>query len=353
MKDHSAGARALVISMAWAGLFVAPLHAQEQDARQQPAAEPGLFETNLHPADPDPDLQERYRHAQRTRSEMERELRKLRAEYFRSIRNPQIRQAGIVKLRQYTDPVIFPSLIEIFARDGDDVRGAILDHLVDQQHDDADTVVAWIAVFDKDKNYRAMATQRLQHRVALAGGPTTKIKSVVAEGLRRSRDDEVASAAELAAALNLAEAIPMLINAQVVVRGSGSGGGQERSLAWILVGQQQAFVSGLTPVVGPSSVAFDPQLSVLTTGTVLRVIDAVVVTYRIDVHNALVRLTSNLWERPTAHLGYDGPAWASWYTNEFLPYWKAKQAAERSAAPRKQNPAPETPAEPPAPPGGG
>jgi hypothetical protein len=341
------------------GIGAWPAQAQTE-AAQPPTETPGPFETNLRPAEDQAEVAAKYRTHQKLRSEMERELRKIRAEYFRSIRNPQIRQAGIIRIREYTDPVIFPSLIEIFARDGDDVRGAILDHLIDQQHDDADTVVAWIAVFDKDKKYRGMAAERLRQRIAAAGGVTPRIRAVVAEGLSRSRDEDVASAADLAAHLRLAEMIPMLINAQAVMRSSGNSGGRETSLAWILVGQQQAYVSDLTPVVGPNSVAFDPQLSVVTTGTVLRVIDAVVVTYRVDVHNALVRLTSDLWEQSTAHMGYDGPAWANWYTKEFTPFWKAREAGRSAAAARQKTPAHDgqTPAEPPQPaetprPGGG
>lgn len=347
--------RAATAILATAGLLVPALAAAQDHARPEntgdrtPANPPDeLWETRLTPID-ESELRQRYVAQQKTRSAMERELRKIRADYFRSIRNKQIRQAGIVKLREYTDPVIYPSLIEIFARDGDDVRGAILDHLIDQQNDDADTVVAWTAIFDKDKNYRALAAGRLQQRIAQAGGPTRRIKSVVAEGLRRTRDDEIASAAQLAQMLRLAEAIPMLINAQVSARGGGSSR-RESSLAWILVGQQQAFVADLTPVVGNSAVAFDPQLAVVTSGTVLRVIDAVVVTYRVDVHNALVGLTSDLWGRPTAHLGYDGDAWAKWYRNEFLPYWKARQeadmAAQREADEQRRRQTPSSPAAP-------
>lgn len=335
---HPSGrSRALALLIA-AGLFVGSAHAQQGDA-PPPERAPELWETHLAPI-PETELRERYQTNQRKRSDMERELRRIRAEYFRGIRNQQIRQAGIARIREYTDPVIYPSLIEIFARDGDDVRSAILDHLVDQHNDEADTVMAWTAIFDKDKTFRALAAERLKQRLAIARstpgvhGPTPRIKSVIAEGLRRNRDEEVAAAAQLAQFLQLAEAIPMLINAQMSAGGQRSSG-RETSLAWILVGQQQAYVSDLTPVVGQSAVAFDPQLSVLTTGTVLRVIDAVVVTYRIDVHNALVGLTTDLWGRPTAHLGWDGSAWAKWYTEEFRPYWAVKEKEMQAARERE------------------
>src|SRR5690606_31360092 len=52
---------------------------------------------------------------QRTLQEMQRDLRKLRATYFGSMRNREIRQVGISKLREYTDPIIFPELLELFA----------------------------------------------------------------------------------------------------------------------------------------------------------------------------------------------------------------------------------------------
>lgn len=324
-----------VVVFSAAGLLLAPVHGQNRQRGGQPSKAPpaiqdegddGELVITSRSYEPDAEMRALYREQQRTRSEMERELRRLRGDHFRSIRNVQIRQAGIAKMRQYTDPVIYPSLIEIFAREGDDVRGAVLDHLVDQQNDDADTVLAWTAVFDKDKNYRLLATERLKHRSLQAGEPTLRIKSVVAEGLRRSRDEEVAAAAQVAHALHLAEAIPMLINSQVVMRGTGSTSGSETSLAWILVGQQQAFVADVRPVVGHNAVAFDPQLAVVTTGTVLRVIDAAVVTYRMDVHHSLVGLTSELWGQSTAHLGFDGPAWAAWYLNEFRPYWAAVEA---------------------------
>jgi hypothetical protein len=336
--------------------MIVPRAVAQHDEHPLPAEQPAaLWETDLAPLDPDEAMATEYASRQKRRSDMERELRKIRAEYFRGIRNRQIRQTGIMKIREYTDPVIYPSLLEIFVRDGDDVRGAILDHLVDQQNDEADTVVAWTAIFDRDSDFRAMAAERLKHRIAIAGEPTPRIKSVIAEGLRRNRDDEIAAAAQLAQALRIAEAIPMLINLQVQQRGSASGG-RERSLAWILVGQQQAFVSDLTPVIGASAVAFDPKLSVVTTGTVLRVVDAVVITYRVDVHNALVGLTSDLWGQSTAHLGWDGRAWADWYRNEFRPYWAARQAEEERQHIEqlsRQPPSDAAPAGPDDPPGGG
>jgi hypothetical protein len=284
--------------------------------------------------DPDDPRVKEYAQRQKRRVELEKELFKLRAQYFRNIRNTEIRQIGIHKLREYTQPVLYESLLKIFKAEGMDVRGAVLDILAEQKNDEADTVLAWAAIFDDSKEFREAAQQRLQKRIKEDGvTATARIKSVIAEGLRTGTDDELGSAAHLAAGLGIVEAIPMLISAQLggqTVVGGGSGDNSDHSLAWIEVGTQQAFVSGLTPVVGDSAVAFDPTVSVVTDGVYLRVIDAVVVTYRYEVHNALVDLSSKAWGQRTDRLGWDNPAWRKWYTEQFVPD-QAKKAAEAKA----------------------
>lgn len=338
-----------------AALACAPALAQSLTAPQGTGSSVSVVQP---PPDPDSPQGRALAEAGKKRKELERELYKLRATYFRNIRNVEIRQAGIAKLREYTDPAVFPSLLKVFKRDKDDVRGTILDMLAEQKSDEADATLAWSAVTDEDPWFRGMAADRLVRRVGEAGGePSVYVQSVVARGLKSELDREINAAANLAQALNLIEAIPMLINAQVQgaqVGGAGAGGGGgDTSLAYILVGTQTAFVSDLEPVVADSAVAFDPTLSVVTDGVVLRVLDAVVVTYRTEVHSSLVGLSSKAWGRPTNGLGWDVPAWHDWYTREFKPYWDAKEA-ERKAEAEAPKPG-ETPADPtqPKPPGGG
>lgn len=266
-------------------------------------------------ANPEQDLQDALRDYRSRQKQLETELRRIRHTYFRNPRAQDLRAAGIEKLKQYNDPAIFEPMIEIFARSGDDVVQAIIDHLATLQTPEALATIAWTALFDDHPRRRSMASDTLVR--TLDGKETPRaVKSVVADGLARAHDPHVANAAGLAASLKLADAIPAMIASQAVGRGNGSQGG---ALAYILVGQQQAFVSDLEPVVGPSAVAFDPELSVVTEGVVLRVLDAVVVTYRVEVHQALVRLTSDLWGQDTSYLGWDVPKWRQWYTKEFLP----------------------------------
>ncbi len=278
-----------------------------------------------HIPNPDDPRYQEWAAQQKQRRELERELQRLRATYFRDVRAVERRQVGIAELRKYTEPFAYPSLLEVFKRDGRDVRTAILDMLEDQATDEADATLAWVAVFDHDPTLKADAEERLLKRIAKAGEVSDRVKLVLAGGLQRDRNADAASAAGIIRTLRLHDMIPLLIASQV--RGDTRGATEARnsSLGWIVIGQQIAFVSDLTPVVADSAVGFDPTLSVVTEGVVLRVIDAVVVTYRVEVHNALVGLTSELWGRSTAGLGWDRQAWMRWYDTEFLPHMRARQ----------------------------
>ena len=274
-----------------------------------------------------------YAAAQNKRVGVEKALKQIRAKYFRATKSAEMRQVGILEIRKYDDPAYFPLLIELFEDEDAAARRAILDHLCDIGTDEADATVAWTAVFDDDKAFRTEAADRIGKRYAKSGGERAvcnRVKSVVAIGLRSKDDDTAAAAAGLASILKLYEAIPMLINAQVVGGGSGSDNG-DGALAYILVGRQVAFVSDLQPVVGDNAVAFDPTVGVVTEGVVLRVIDAFVITYRMDVHAALVGLSSDGWGgQSTAALGWDGKKWHEWYAKEFVPH-RAQLAAAAPA----------------------
>jgi hypothetical protein len=261
-----------------------------------------------------------------------RELKKIRAKYFGTMRNVEIRQIGITKMRVFTDPWLYPKMLEIFQREQPDVRGALLDHFADQQSDEGDVTLAWAAVFDHDAWFRTQAAERLVRRMRAIGAVGTesddgsrvpgRIKKVVENGLQQADDEPAIAAAGLAGTLKLFEMIPALINAQV--QGGGGGGGivgdRTGALAVISIGNQQAFISDLTPVVGDSAVAFDPTVSVLTEGVVMAIQDAVVVTYRTEIHRQLVGLGNAGWNKPTDGLGWDTKAWRDWYAREFVPY---------------------------------
>jgi hypothetical protein len=284
----------------------------------------------------DPRVKE-YAKRQKSKKQLEKELFKIRHEFIHNIKKTELRQIGIHKIRSYTQPYIYESLVTTFEKEGDDVRQAVFEHLADQKNDEADTTIAWFGVFGKRPETRADATSALKVRLKdIKSGDqvSNSVKTVVAQGLRSGDNKELSAAAGLAQQLKLVEAIPMMINAQVQGQQVATGGGNGddgRSLAWIQIGTQQAFVSDLTPVVGDSAVAFDPTVSVITSGTVLRIVDAVVVTYQVDVHNSLIALSSDAWGQPTHKLGWDQVAWRTWYKDEFKPFL-AKQADEKRTA---------------------
>lgn len=294
--------------------------------------------------DPEHPATRAYAAQQKKRVEAERELKKIRHKHFGSMRVTEIRQAGIAKLRTYTDSALFPSLVGIFKNEALDVRTALLDHFTDQQSDEGDAAVAWMGVHDADPNIRAAARDRLLATKSRSGENSRLVKLVVYNALQSENEQAIAGAADLAAGLDMTEAIPWLIAAQVGGAAGAGTGAQDREgdLGWIVVGKQVAFVSDLTPIVSESAVGFDPQLSVITEGVLLRVHDAVVITYRTEVNNALIGISSRDWGRPTRGLGWDSDAWKRWYREEYIPFRVERAEAERLA---KQN-APAEPTEP-------
>jgi hypothetical protein len=255
---------------------------------------------------------------------LERDLKKLRFKYFSSSFT-EARQQGILKLKEVTDPAAFPLFISLFERDKEDVRKAIIEHLQDIATPEADATLAWGAVYDHEAWFRKAAAGALNKRFEQTGEVSAPVRSVVAQSLRSEQEPTIASGARLAQMLNLYDAIPMLINAQVSGAPSGGEGGGG-SLAYIIVGKQQAFVADLTPVVADAAVAFDPTLGVVTEGVVMRVIDAVVITYRTEVYGALKGLASAGYKQPVDY-GWDTAKWHEWYTKDFVPFREQLAAA--------------------------
>lgn len=279
------------------------------------------------------------------KAELERELRKLRLKHFGTIKKPEIRQEGIALLRTYNDPIVFPALVKIFERERHDVRIAILDMLKDHASEEGDTTLAWIAAFDRDAEIRQGAIERFKARTG--GKIPDRVRFMILQALRSNSDEKMNGAAEFAESLKLFDAIPWLISAQFGGPGSGGGSGgvsePRGDLAYIVIGNQTAFVSDLTPIVADSAVAFDPTLSTLTTGVILRIQDAVVTTYRTVIQTVLVRMSTEAWGQSTEGLGYDGGKWWNWYRQDYLPALGAKLASDTQETPTPAAPAPDQP----------
>ena len=292
---------------------------------RDPLAAPEWAEAFVPRAD-DPRLADERAHRRRL-IELERSLNHIRARRFGTMRNEALRAEGVAStldtLREFDDPSSYAVALKVFSREAMDVRGALLRFFAQAGTMEGDATLAWVACHDANAEARGMARDLLAAR-ARAAGVHDAVRLVLDQALRAQDDDVVARAAQTVRALELLEAIPLLIATQVRTQ-SPSGSREPGALAWILVGTQRAYVSDVTPVVGSSSVAFNPTVSVLTTGSLLVVGDALVTTYRTEVHETLVAMTSEAWGKSTAHFGYDLDAWRTWHREDFLPAMAAKR----------------------------
>ncbi|MCA9310095.1 MAG: hypothetical protein KDA21_02755 [Phycisphaerales bacterium] len=296
----------------------------------------------VEPDDPNDPVVQAYIAERRMIRAAEREMKRLRARSFGSMRNVEIRQMGLLQIREWEDPMFWPSLLDVFGDEQEDVRGALLDIFENAASDAGDAALMWEAILNDNEANREQAFNRVRRRAAARSEadedpiPTGSAR-ILAHAIRYGAEDERTSAAHAIRALRILEAIPLLITGQISSGATASGTGgippEDKSLAWILIGRQTAYVADVTPVVGNGSVAFDPELGILTTGTILRIIDAAVITYHSEVHASLIDLTSEAWGQSTASLGYDLPAWRAWYEEQFLPDLAARREADAAAVP--------------------
>ncbi len=255
-----------------------------------------------------------------------RQIRLMRHQFFRGKRNPETRQTGIEQISEFTDPASFIPLIEELNREDDDVRAALLDHFA-AQGEWGQAALAWIGVNEHEDD--ALHYEAIKRLTIPVGDPTL---NVIEAGLRSSDDFSANLAGRLVGHLDIYDAIPLLIHSQ-----SADGQVQEvGDLAWIAVGRQKVFIRALIPILGDNSGAFMPVPGVLTEGVVLRVMDAVAVIYRTEIHNTLVAMTSQDWGRSTAGFGYDKDRWVGWYNNEYLPQRNQEILAQRLAEERHE-----------------
>ena len=216
-------------------------------------------------------------------------------------------------------------MFELLHSEEDDVRLVMLEHFL-ANGEAGQAALAWAAVYSGDVALRHEATRRIKR-------PACRSVLAVIDGSLRSRhDDVISNAASLANALDVFEAIPLLIYAQSAPgggagdsTGAGEGGGGN---AWIATGQQMAYIADLVPVVGNGVAAYRPIIGTITEGSVFQVDDVVVTIYRRTVHVALVSLSTRDWGQSTESLGYDREKWWAWNDRIYQPY-RAERERDR------------------------
>ena len=262
----------------------------------------------------------------RVEPELEKELKLVRFRHFKS-GNLEQRQVGMSRLRELVTTETMPMALEIIRREDDEIRGAAFDALLLDEGPEVAVALAWIGIHGDRAADRAAAVARLDTVLAPDREQARNdVAYLIARTLRKADQDARGRAASLANQFSIVQALPHLIAAQL---GGTSGGIQdnEGDRAYIFVGQQTGFVSDLTPVVADSAVAFDPTISVLNTGVVLRIIDSNAIFYHMDIHHALNGLASRAWGQDMGDLGFDQRRWWSWFNDEFQPAWAERLAA--------------------------
>lgn len=245
------------------------------------------------------------------------EVRKARTlrDRFKS-RRPEAREAAEAQLRRVTDAGEFPALIAAFAREPEETRRALLDHFA-ASGDEGQAALAFAAITAPDARFRHAATERIRRPVCDA------VLRVVDSALRETRHETVNAAGALAGNLNILAAIPPMIFGQLADDPVPAGG----DLAWIAIGTTKTYVSNVVPITGDNSGAFAPVIDSVFEGVVFRVQDAVAFSYRTDLHQSLVNMTSADFGESTAGLGYDMRAWWQWFNTRYVPF-KQRQAEE-------------------------
>lgn len=252
--------------------------------------------------------------------EYERRAKALKASCFGG-RKGATRARGITQISDWTDPTSWPVLWRVMRAEADDVRLAVLDHLA-EQGGLGEAQLADLAIRDDDAAIRHEAARR----IGRPAGP--EVLAVIDNALRAPQHAIANNAGILAGRVDAFAAIPVLIFAQATADEARS----KADLAWIAIATRQSYVANVVPVVGNGSGAFQPVIGSVASGVVMRVQDAVVYTYRADVHNALVSLTTRQSGQATADFGWDMARWWTWFNAEFVPANRAKAGLPPSDA---------------------
>ncbi|MSR44776.1 MAG: hypothetical protein EXS15_05385 [Phycisphaerales bacterium] len=223
---------------------------------------------------------------------------------------------------QWRDAESWQSLWTALKGQKDDVRLAWMDHLANQGPL-GEASLAWIAIRADELAMRHEASRRITRPAC------DEVVAMIELGLRDDRHLVVNYAGLLAGKVDAFAVIPSLIFAQVSADENKTKG----DLAWIAIGTTTNYIANVVPVVGDRAGAFQPVLGTLQTGVLMRVQDAMVYTYRTDVHQSLVAMTTRDFGQSTADHGWDMKHWWVWFNTEYVPFKQAQAAAQDPPTP--------------------
>ncbi len=188
------------------------------------------------------------------------------------------------------------------------VRNALFEALAHDEDFGERTLVNYAVTGDDLLSYRAL--------IALPPHGSNAAERVLAAyldgSLGNGRELFINRAAMIASAHASAALLPSLINAQFTPAKAKRG-----DEAWIAQGKSISYVSGVVPVVGDASGAFQPIVGRVFEGSVLRIMESAVMVYRTEVHTSLVAIVERETGQPAPPFGFDQPRWAKWYADDF------------------------------------
>lgn len=253
------------------------------------------------------------------------QIREIKRRHFGSVRDQALRDEGIAKLKAFREPSSITAMYEELRSERDDVVLGMLDHLAGLQ-ESGQAALAWMAIMDANPALRHEAAGRIVR-------PATAAALGVIDAALRSNSHVIANrAGSLAGTIGATPLVPLLMAAQTTESAADAKG----DLAWIAIQTQRSYVANVVPVAGNNAGAFQPIIGVIGEGALLRIMDAVVISYRTEVHTALVGITSADWGRSTEYLGYDRLAWQRWFNEEYKPFLARREAEAARVAKAKQ-----------------
>ena len=242
-------------------------------------------------------------------------LESIRKTNLGRMRKTETRASGLEQLRALDDPGFLYAMPEVLADEAEDVRRAVVEHLA-ASGPCGQAALAWTAIHGTEPGMRDACL------ASLRGPAAAETLAVLQTALRGGNHQTIDRAGRIAGVMDAWPAIPHLVATQY----SADRVRRKSDLAWIAIGTQRSYVQNLIPVTGDGSGAFQPVIGQILEGFVMRVMDAVVVIYRTEVHRSLVGITSRATGADTSGNGWSFTAWQDWYNDEFLA-----TASERAA----------------------
>ncbi len=283
--------------------------------------------------------------------ELKRALGGVRYRHFDGAKPDGVAQAGVAELERTlkasANPRKYAVALDVFRRSDARARSALLEVMAQDGSDGALGALAFLSCRE-DEAYGERATALLIERAETAR-KSPSVLWVVQRMLAQPHVPTASRAAGLVDAIDLIDAVPMLIVTQTFSHDDGRsqslGTAEDIQVKEDAVERELWFGIRLAPPVyetleGRSGIIDYERVYTsprMPRDYSKRASHQQTDFYRGEVHDALIEVTTRAWGQSTEYLGWDVELWKKWYIEEFQPAMLAKRAVEQ--APPVQTPA--------------